>query len=152
MERVVIKQDSRIDTVLHFLYGFFAAFGGLMLITLLYDFITGQLEEGWVWLFLLGGSYFVGGTALLLGFFKPNQQKVIVDEKGIHSINTHWNQSFQWEKLKKVSFDKKSIKVQYKETAAYDSINLPFMLRWGNLGKLENALSNACEINNIDLD
>lgn len=151
MERVVIKQDHRIDNFLNFFFAFFTAFGGLMLIVLMYDFFTGQLEESWIMSFMFGVVYFVGGLGYLSGFFKPNEAKLIVDEKGIHSTDTHWEQSFKWDKLKNVSLNKKGIQIQYSETGLSDSIKLPFMLRWGNMKKLENTLSNACKINNIDL-
>ncbi|MEX0661438.1 MAG: hypothetical protein WEA58_08420 [Balneolaceae bacterium] len=151
MEKVIIKQDSRINSVLNFLFAGFATFGALVLAGFLYDYFTEQLGEQWFHSFLIGGIYFMGGIGYLLGFFKF-QPEVIVDENGIHSSKTHWDQSFKWEKLKKVSLDKKSIQVQYTDTGAFDTLKLPFMLRWGNMAKLREALLEGCKIHNIDLD
>lgn len=93
----------------------------------------------------------MGGTGSLYGFFKF-QPEVTVDEKGIHSANTHWDQSFNWEKLKKVSLKKNKIQVQYSETGAFDNLNLPFMLRFGNMEKFREALLKGSKINDVQFD
>lgn len=91
------------------------------------DFVTG----------LLSG---LAAGAFVMGLFSPRFPVIILDEIGISTKNSLWDQSFKWDRLQEISLHSNRISVTYKQTGASDSIRIPWLLRM-KLGEIDEAVS-----------
>lgn len=80
----------------------------------------------------------LGGSLRL--FFHPRFPSISIDEDGLSTQNTVWNQSFRWSELRDVTLHKNRISVKFQKTGAGDNIRIPFLMR-RKLPQLHEAIS-----------
>jgi len=148
MESVSIKANYR---ALKIFYGIFGLAGALIIGMHLSNYMSGEMMENWFLNFAFGLIAFTGGTGLAIGVYKPRLLEIFIDDSGISTKNTSWNQSFKWDKLKKAELSKNMVRVQFAQSGAYDSIGIPYLVRINNMDKLSAALTKACEENDIEI-
>lgn len=99
--------------------------------------------------YLMDFLWWVAIGALVLGFFSLRFPVIILNENGISTKNSVWDQSFKWDRLQEISLHSNRISVTYKQTGASDSIRIPWLLRM-KFSEIDEAVSQFSSLYDVE--
>lgn len=144
MESLTITANYK---VLRIYYAVLGICGAIIISSHVYNYFTGEMIDRWFLNLSMGLFLAIGGGGYALGFLKPRIPEIVVDNEGISSNNSAWDNSFKWSKFNNVTLYKNKIQVQFAESGLKNEIGIPYLIRFGtnSLYELNNTLKGFCD-------
>ncbi len=137
METVIVENSKYKRAYIASLLGILLFYSGIWLFNItLPAFLSGLL-----WGIALGG--------FIVGFFTLRFPSIIINENGIFTKNSNWDQSFKWADLRDVALHKNRISVTFQKTGAGDTIRIPFLLR-RKIPQIHEAITHHCSYSGVN--
>ncbi|REL39214.1 hypothetical protein DYD21_04470 [Rhodohalobacter sp. SW132] len=86
--------------------------------------------------------------AFVAGLFSPRFPVIVLDEDGISTKNSLWDQSAKWDRLRNLSLHTNKIVITYNQTGASDTIRIPWLLQ-KKLDEIDEAISHFSSLHNL---
>lgn len=126
-----------------------AFIGAIILGGLVYQFAFSELSNDWYITLILGVIALLSGFPQAVGWSKPELPEIHLDGEKMEWKRTAWNTSFYWNKLERVEFNGRKLRVTYAMTGSSDILEIPILTDTETINALKKSICEACELHKI---